>query len=144
MRKIHLALAMGVAGVLLTACGGASGVTGAEAAPTLTIITPKNGDIVNQPFILRFKANVPIGPTDTGKDHVHVFADGRESDYTVVTSSPYTIKNLPAGTHRIGVTLEHADHSPAGATTEITVQIQNGATATATPEDDDSGYGGGY
>ncbi|MBO3744656.1 hypothetical protein J5X84_01155 [Streptosporangiaceae bacterium NEAU-GS5] len=141
MRTIQPVLAALVTAALLTACGGAGGDTEVGATPNLSIITPENGDRVNEPFTLRFKSNVPIGPPASGKDHVHVFADGRESDYTVVTTTSFVVKDLPVGTHRIGVTLEHADHSPAGATDEITVQIDK-VGVTSPPDDTDPG--GGY
>ena len=48
-------------------------------------------------------------------DHVHVFTDGHTGDYTVVPTTTFQIKTLSPGRHTIGVTLQHADHSPAGA-----------------------------
>ncbi|MEO3854075.1 Ig-like domain-containing protein [Acrocarpospora sp. B8E8] len=145
MRIIQTALALGVAGVLLTACAGASGSTdtGAEGAPTVTVTSPKDGDTVNQPFTLTFTASVPIGPPDSGLNHVHIFTDGNTDDYTVVTTPTFTIKDLPAGRHTVGVTLQHADHSPAGASDEITVQVA-GAPIGTPQETGGGGYGGGY
>lgn len=134
--------------LLLTACGTAGGAAsaGGDTKPTLTITAPKDGATVGSSFKLEFTSSVEIGPTDSGKDHAHVFTDGQTNDYTVVTASPFEMKGLPAGKHTVGVTLQKADHSPAGASAQITVNVTGGGSTpqdTATPEDT-SGYGGGY
>ncbi|WP_433412302.1 hypothetical protein ACQP1V_25185 [Microtetraspora malaysiensis] len=145
-------------GVLLAACG-ANGTAGGAAdggagGPKVTITSPADGADVSMPFTLRFTTSVPIGPPDSGREHVHVFTDQDAADYTVVTSPSFTIQDLPPGNHTVGVTLQHADHSPAGASAQITVNVtaSGGAGAATTPSGGDSGgsdggysgYGGGY
>ena len=115
--------------------GGQQGGSGA-----VTITAPKDGADVTAPVTVTFTTKTSIGPTDSGKDHVHVFLDGKKDEYTVVTSSPYTIKNIPAGKHVINVTEQHADHSPAGPSTQITVNVTGGGSSGG----DTGGGGGGY
>lgn len=136
-------------GLLLAACGsGGDGGTAAAASPSgakprLSILAPTDGATVSAPVKLQISTNVPIGPPDSGKDHVHVFLDGRTQSYTVVPSTTYTIKNLPSGKHTISVTLQHADHSPAGADTQVTVTVKGGATSRPSSTPTDTGGGGG-
>lgn len=144
---------LAAAGLLLAACGmggGSGGGGGAAAAspsggggkPKLTITSPSDGATVTLPLKLSYTTNVPIGPTTSGKDHVHVFIDGKTKDYTVVPQTTYMMKNIPSGKHTIGVTLQHADHSPAGASAQVTVDVKGGGGGGASPSS--TGGGGGY
>lgn len=136
--------------VLAAACGGSASDSGSGSSGgggggdnnTVTITSPKDGASVTEPFTLKFNAP-DIGPTDSGKDHVHVFVDGKESDYTVVTKNTFTIKGLPDGEHTINVTRQHADHSPTGAKDEIKVTITGGGASSSEPSQSSSN-GGGY
>jgi hypothetical protein len=142
-----------VAAVMLfaAACGGGSGDSasggsgGGSGKAGVTITSPKSGASVTEPFTLKF--NAPnIGPTDSGKDHVHVFVDGKENDYTVVTKNSFTIKGVPNGEHTINVTRQHADHSPTGAKDEIKVNITGGGGSSSSKpsSSSSSSSGGGY
>jgi hypothetical protein len=155
MRKLQTwRMAAGAASVLLpgllTGCG--SGDGSAKAADIgqhkVTITSPADGATVGMPFTLKFSTSVPIGPTDTGRGHVHVIIDRHTDDYTVVTTPTYTITDLPPGKHVVDVTLQHADHSPDGASAEITVNVGGSGGAATTPaskpEPAGGGYGGGY
>lgn len=119
--------------------GGAQGGSGSK----ITITEPKNGASVQEPFMLKFDPGVPIGPTDSGKDHVHVILDGKTDQYTVVTTTSYQIKNLPAGQHTVAVTLQHADHSPIGPSATITVNVTGGGSGGNTGGGNTGGGGGG-
>jgi hypothetical protein len=135
----RFALLIGAA--LLTAgaaaCGtasgssGSSGTSGGGGKPTLSITSPANGAHVKAPFTLKFSSNQAIGPTSSGKDHVHLFLDGSTSSYQVITSSPTKVK-LPAGKHTIMLTLQHADHSPIGPQAKIAVTVTAGSGSTST------------
>jgi hypothetical protein len=141
-------------GMLLAACGmGGGGGTGAAASPSgggsggggkaaLTIRTPKDGASVTAPVRLSFTTSVALGPPSSGKDHVHVFIDGKTQDYTVVPKTTYTVRNIPTGRHTIGVTLQHADHSPAGPSAQVTVNVTGGGGASSAPSS--PGGGGPY
>jgi hypothetical protein len=118
--------------------------SGGGGGPTLTITAPSNGATVTSPFMLTFQSSEQLGKPDTGMDHVHVFADGKTDQYTVVPANSFEVKNLTPGQHKIGVTLQHADHSPAGASAEITVMVtgagQGNNAPGATPTDTGYGY----
>jgi len=136
----------------LAGCGGSSdaasdgqgsggeGAGGQQGSSALTITEPKNGANVTLPFTVKYTTTESIGPTDSGKDHVHVFLDGKSDEYTVVTAMSHQIKNAPAGQHEVDVTLQHADHSPVGPTAKITVNVTGGGSG----GDDTGGGGGGY
>ncbi|WP_433465166.1 hypothetical protein [Spirillospora sp. CA-128828] len=126
----------------LSACGGSSEAASGGGGPALKIESPAEDANVQAPVTLKFSSSVAIGPEDSGKDHVHVIIDGKTNEYTVVTSSPYQIKNLPAGKHTIGVTLQHADHSSAGASAKVDVNVTSGGSTGGSGGG--SGGGGNY
>jgi len=142
-----------LAAAALAGCGGSSDASsgdqgsGGQAAGgqagggPLTITEPKNGATVTLPFTVKYTTSEQLGPTDSGKDHVHVFLDGKKSEYTVVPTNSYEIKNAPAGQHEVDVTLQHADHSPVGPTAKVMVNIQGAGTGGG---GDTGGGGGGY
>jgi hypothetical protein len=114
--------AMAVAALTLAACGSGAG-GGSVAKPTLSITTPMSGATVQLPLTVTYSSSVPLGPPESGRDHVHMFTDGKTDQYTVVPTTSFVIKTLTPGRHTIGVTLQHADHSPAGASAEVTVVV---------------------
>lgn len=108
--------------------GGAAKDSSAQSsAPSVTITSPASGAKVGSSFPLTFKSSVPIGALETGEDHVHVVIDGNTNQFTVVTAHNYMVKNLSPGKHTVGITLQHADHSPAGAQDQVTVMVAKGA-----------------
>jgi hypothetical protein len=144
----------------LAGCGGSSDASsgdqgsggqpagGQQGGAPLTITEPKNGATVTLPFTVKYSTSEQLGPTDSGKDHVHVFLDGKKNEYTVVPTNSYEIKNAPAGQHEIDVTLQRADHSPVGPTAKVMVNIQGGGTGGGGGGGGGGGYdyggGGGY
>jgi len=98
-----------------------------SSAPAVSITSPQNGAKVGSSFPLTFTSSVPIGALDTGEDHVHVVVDGNTNDFTVVTARRTMVTNLSPGKHTVGITLQHADHSPAGAQDQVTVMVAKGA-----------------
>ena len=108
--------------------GGAAQDSGANSssAPKVTITSPQSGAKVGSSFPLTYTSSVPIGALETGEDHVHVVIDGNTNDFTVVTAHKYMVKNLSPGKHTVGITLQHADHSPAGAQDQVTVMVSKG------------------
>jgi hypothetical protein len=137
----------------LAGCGGSSDASsgsggqaggGQQGGAPLTITPPKNGDTVTLPFTVKYTTSEQLGPTDSGKDHVHVFLDGKKNEYTVVPTNSYQIKNAPTGMHEVDVTLQHADHSPVGPSAKIMVNIQgSGSGGGSTGGGGGGGYGGG-
>jgi Bacterial Ig domain len=148
-RRITYTAVLTIAMFAAAACGSDTSTPGNTApagggGPTLNITAPANGATVTSPFMLTFQSSEQLGKPDTGMDHVHVFADGKTDKYTVVPTNSFEIKDLTPGQHKIGVTLQHADHSPAGANAEITVMVAGGAqgnTAPSSAPTTDSGYG---
>lgn len=143
-------LALGATAVvalgLLAACGGDSDATaGGGSSPSLTITSPDDGATVGGDVEVTWDANVELGPPDSGLEHVHVFVDGQSDDYTVVGGNSFTVEGLAPGEHTIDVTLQHADHSSAGAEDHVDVTVgESGGTGDTTDEDDESSGGGGF
>jgi hypothetical protein len=124
--------------VLLAACGSDSGAAGKDGgSPEITITSPSDRGNVGRTFEVKWDSNVELGETDTGRDHVHVFVDGHSNDYTVVGGNEFTVKGLSPGKHTVNVTLQHADHSSAGAEDEVDVNVgASGGTSETTPPED--------
>ena len=137
------ALAAGALG--LAACGtsGSAASPAAGGTPTISILEPRDGASVSQPFTLKVSSSEELGATDTGKDHFHLTFDGNEQQYTVETSPEVTIASLTPGKHTVKVTLQHADHSPIGPEAQVTVDVTGGGTPGA-PMTDTGGGAGGY
>jgi hypothetical protein len=142
--KIMSAMAIAVAGAgLLAACRSSSASGGGS--PTLTITSPTAGAKVSSSVNVTWTTNVKLGTPDTGLDHVHVFVDGNSGDYTVVGADHFTVTGLTPGQHTIDVTLQHADHSSAGASDEVAVTVGQGGTgSTPSPSPSDTGSSGRY
>jgi hypothetical protein len=142
-RTVVVVAALGLAA--LTACGSddTTASAGSGGGKQLAITSPANGATVKTPFMLTWQAGVPLGPPDSGKDHVHVYVDGNENDYTVVGGHRFTVKNLTPGEHEIEISLQHADHTPVGPESKVSVTVAGGGGGeSSTPSD--GGDGGGY
>lgn len=124
--------------------GGTSAVGGSGGAdPQLAITSPADGTTVRPSFTLTYDTSVELGPTDSGQHHVHVFVDGQTTEYAVVPTNRFRITNLEPGEHTVHATLQHADHSPAGAEDEITLTVGGSGGAGGTSNNGTS-PGGGY
>jgi hypothetical protein len=132
--------------ILLAACGSDSGDGGADGgSPEVSITSPSDGASVGSSFEVTWDTDVDLGEPDTGRDHVHVFVDGNANDYTVVGGNEFTIEGLSPGEHTVNVTLQHADHSSAGAEDEVDVNVGASDTSSETPSPDgDTEDPGGY
>jgi hypothetical protein len=132
-------LVAGAALTILLAAGCSSGGTGGGSGgggdaggaggggKTLEITSPADGDTVDVPFTVELSSSEELGPTDSGVHHVHVFFDGDDEEYLVVESESVEVTDLPEGEHVVNASLRNADHSPAGAETEVTVTVGTGA-----------------
>lgn len=126
-----------LAATMLTACSKDS--DSVRAAPegdlAVSVLEPTDRATVTVPFTIKVKSSVPLGPTESGRHHVHIWFDANENDYQVVESDSLQVSNLPAGQHTVHVSLRNANHSPAGADAQTTVVVRGGegAPATATP-----------
>jgi hypothetical protein len=141
-----------------TACGGdssgdtasGSGGGGGSGGMTVSIVEPAEGSAVQVPFKLRVNSSVPLGPTESGQHHVHLFFDGDDSKYEVVESdnmeigsSSKAVQGLSPGKHELNISLRNADHSAAGVETKVMVDV-GGSGGSQPPTGDTGGGGGGY
>lgn len=155
-RRAGVPAAILSAGVLLlAACGGGDAESGAPPAGggggggmTVSIVEPASGATVNTPLNVKVDSSVELGTTDSGKHHVHVFLDGDDSNYLLVESTSGQITNKPQltpGSHTLHVSLRNADHSPAGAETQIPITVGAGggapAPASTPPDEGEDPYG---
>ena len=142
-RPVRFIAAIAAIVLTVTACGsGTDDTAGASAGgEKVTITSPSDGDAVDVPFMLEWDSTVPLGPPDSGKDHVHVYVDGQTNDYTVVGGTEFEVKGLSPGEHTVEISLQHADHSPVGPKSEISVTVGGGGgSESPSSEDDDGGY----
>jgi hypothetical protein len=134
-------------GLLAASCGGGNTSSGAG-SPSLKIASPADGSSVSEPFTMKFDASVPLGPTTSGNDHVHVCFDGEScdsGDYKIAYGDSFEVSGLPAGKHTIEASLRHADHSAVGPTATITVTITSaGPGPSGSPSPSGGGYGYGH
>jgi hypothetical protein len=151
--RIAAAAAFLLASGALVACGNNSQAGGMSVA----IASPAKDAKVSVPFTVQVDAGVPLGPTDSGKHHVHLWFDNDANNYAVVESNTVDIKpglkalsgktlQLSPGEHTIHVSLRNANHSAAGAETEIKVDVTGSGPATGptTPLPAAESGGNGY
>lgn len=157
-----LLAAAAVTALLGAACGssgyggGSDAGGGAAGGKDLSITSPSDGAKVQVPFTLQLSPGVPLGAPDTGNDHVHVYYDGDDSNYEVVTSDTFQVTDLSAGDHTITASLRNADHSAAGSDVTIHVTVTGGGgsgsnggggrygNSGGTSGNDSGGSGGNY
>ncbi|MFI2365422.1 hypothetical protein [Promicromonospora sp. NPDC019610] len=116
---------------------------GAAGGMTLEITSPKDGATVETPFTVDLSSSEDLGPTESGKHHVHVYFDGDDQEYLVVEGDSVEVTDLPEGEHEIDASLRNADHSAAGVETQINVTVGSGASGGETGgdmEDDGDSY----
>src|SRR5256885_2060219 len=138
---MRLLTVIAATGLAAAACGGGGSTEGnvanapatGSASKDIAIVSPANGANVTTPLTIKIKTKDPIGPLDSGQNHVHYIIDGKEDQYEVVTSDTHVIKSLPKGMHTIKVTLQHADHSPVGPLVSISVNVTGGNNGPLTP-----------
>lgn len=122
---------------LLAACGNGGGSADAGGM-SVSIVEPTKDATVSVPFTVKVDASVPLGATETGRHHVHLWFDDKADDYTVVESETTEVTDLPRGEHTLHISLRNANHSAAGAEAEIPVRVGTGSepapATTAPPE----------
>ena len=110
--------------LFVAGCGATS--ASSDKQPTLSIASPSNGAKVKVPFTVTVSSSEPLGPTNSGKDHWHLYFDGKETQYKVITSTSTRVTSLSPGTHKIEASLQHGDHSQVGPEDEISVTVVKG------------------
>jgi hypothetical protein len=147
--RLRFAAALIALGAVAAACSNGANATsgGGGGDLSLSIASPKDGADVSEPFTVKVDASVPLGDPSTGEDHVHLCFDGQSCDteYQLVYGNSFQVSTLNPGKHTIEASLRNADHSAAGPTAEITVQVTSASAgsgqATASPS---NGGGSGY
>jgi hypothetical protein len=135
--------------LLVAGCGGSSDDSGGGGGSgggglTLKIVEPTDGTSVTTPFTVKVDSGVPLGTTESGKHHIHVWFDDNANQYQVVEADNVQVDSgkLSSGQHTIHASLRNANHSAAGAEAETTVMVTSGgAPAPASSPSDTGGYG---
>jgi len=117
------------------------GLGSSDKQATFSIASPSNGAKVKVPFTVTVSSSEPLGPTNSGKDHWHLYFDGKETQYKVITSTSTRVTNLALGKYKIETSLQHADHSPVGPEDEISVTVVKGTGSTGTHSNNGQGSG---
>ena len=125
--------------LIVAGCGAASGSSVSSKQPTISITSPSNG--VKVPFTVTVSSSEPLGATNSGKDHWHLYFDGKETQYKVITSTSTRITSLSPGTHKMEASLQHADHSQVGPEEEISVTVVKGTGSTGNHSNNGEGSG---
>jgi hypothetical protein len=122
--------------LLAAACSSDSGsASTGGASPTVAITSPSDGAAVDRSFDVDLAVNFPIGPPDTGRDHVHLYYDGNraEGQYGIAYQKSFTVTGLSPGRHEIEAVVAHADHSTTDTHSKtITVDVASGRTGAGT------------
>jgi hypothetical protein len=125
--------------LVAAACGGGDGGGSGAGGPSIEITSPEDGATASVPFMVEIDSSEELGATETGKHHVHVYFDGNEDSYEVVEDPSYEVSDLESGEHTITASLRNADHSDAGAESEVTVTVEGSGGG-----EEDGGDDGGY
>jgi hypothetical protein len=127
--------------LIVAGCGAASGYSVSNEQPTFSITSPSNAAKVKVPFTVTISSSEPLGPTNSGKDHWHLYFDGKETQYKVITLTSTRVTSLSPGKHKIEASLQHADHSPVGPEDEISVTVVHGTDSTVNHSNNGKGSG---
>ncbi len=109
-------------------------------APSVTIVSPADGDTVSQPFTVRLEASgveviAATGTSEPGKGHHHLAIDGdAPSDATPLPAAPVVIHmgngatervidSLSPGPHRIIAIFAGGDHVPMTSVKRDTITV---------------------
>jgi hypothetical protein len=111
---------------------GSPGSDSGSAGPTIAFGSPADGAEVSIPFDVQLSSNVPLDAPETGEHHAHLYFDtGTDAaDYDIVYGDSWQVtRSLSPGAHTITVALANPDHSLAGPTASITVNVTGSAPA---------------
>ncbi|MGH8823150.1 MAG: hypothetical protein ACRDVN_01565 [Jiangellaceae bacterium] len=151
-KRLRMIAVVGALALGVSACGGDDGDDGAttsggggDSAMSVEILQPADGDTISVPFTLEVDSSEELGTTDTGLHHVHLFFDGDDSSYEVIedgnleareiTEDSPAVEGLEPGEHVLNISLRNADHSPAGAEAEVTVNVEDAGSSPAGDSD---------
>jgi hypothetical protein len=123
---LALLVPLGAFAVLSASPAGAGDGRGSD---SIHVTTPTDGAVVPTKFPVRIKTNVPIGPPDTGRHHIHLYWDGErdEGKYDIVYKKRFTKKGLAPGTHMLDAVIANADHSTTDTHEVVQVEVSKDA-----------------
>ncbi|NUT32572.1 MAG: hypothetical protein HOV79_05795 [Hamadaea sp.] len=100
----------------------------------VAVVSPAADARVALPFTVQIDSSVPLGDEASGLHHVHLYFDGNSDDYLIVESTTVQVAEAPAGAHTLHLSLRNANHSAAGAETEVPLTISGtGGTPPTSP-----------
>jgi hypothetical protein len=127
---IALAVAACAPGSQAGGTSGAQAGGGTSGNPTISIAVPADGATVQVAFDVQLESSVPLGDPETGNHHAHLYFDTEPggADYDIVYGNTWQVtRQLTPGQHTVTVALANPDHSLAGPTQSITIQVGAGA-----------------
>jgi hypothetical protein len=117
--------------VIVAACGTGTQAGGpSSGADTIAFASPGDGSTVGIPFDVTLESSVALGEPETGNHHAHIYfdTDTSSADYDIVYGNSWQVtRQLAAGEHTLTVALANPDHSLAGPTGTITIQVGDAA-----------------
>jgi hypothetical protein len=114
------AVAFGLAAALTAGCDGGSD-------ESIEVISPTDGTVVELPFEVAVESSAPLGSSEDGMHHLHLWYGDNETEYLVVESETVEIPTAPTGEQELHISLRNADHSETGAATSVRLVIQTPA-----------------
>lgn len=130
MSDLHLKRSLVALALVLAGCG--SGTTaGGTTDATLSVVEPASGATVSAPFTVKVNSSVPLGASETGLHHIHIWFDGNEAQYEISYSDTAQVTSAPAGAHTMTISLRNANHSDAGPRVDVPITI--GGNGSGTP-----------
>jgi hypothetical protein len=143
-RNLVAAAALLLAAGGLVACGddesGASS-GGSGGGMSVSVLEPAAGADVKVPFTVKVDSSVPLGPSESGRHHVHIWFDEDEENYLIVESDTTQVNAAPTGEHVMHVSLRNANHSAAGVEATTRVVVGEGESVPGGEETGGPGYG---
>lgn len=106
--------------------GGNAGAGADAGGASIAFANPTDGATVSIPFDVSIDASVPLGDPGTGNHHAHIYFDTDTSaaDYDIVYGNTGQVtRQLSPGQHTLTLALANPDHSLAGPTQSITIQV---------------------
>jgi hypothetical protein len=128
------------------ACAPNAGTTESAAggAGALSVVEPAQGTTVSVPFTVTVQTADPLGESDTGRHHIHIFFDGNEDQYQISYTQSAQVGEAPPGAHTMTISLRNADHSDAGPRVDVPLTIGTADVPAPVPTDTATTNPNGY
>lgn len=107
---------------------------GDQAAQTLTVNSPGDGDTVTVPFEVSVDSSVELGSIDEQLHHLHIWFGDTSGQPLIIESDTATIDTAPDGETTMIVQVHTFDHQPASDQVSVPLVVQGGGNG------EDPGY----